>query len=116
MFRRCALSLAKPISQGYVTAFPQKRVATCREMHRRSMEVNGDVAAMRNITPEAYEAWFKETYDVADVSECQSLGPSAGAHLSDAKNLAVAEEYDEKAAIAELEHWTKTFKVMESRK
>jgi hypothetical protein len=85
-------------------------------LHRKSIEAHGGVAALRSITPEGYEEWFKETYDVNDISECPSIGPSAGAHLSDAKNLAAADDYDEKAAIAELEYWTKTFKSFENRK
>lgn len=116
MIRRGVLLLAKPVSQGYIAAFPEGRVAKSRHLHRRSMEANSDVAKLHTVTYEGYEEWFKQTYGVAQADECPSLGPSAGAHLSDAQNMTAAEEYDEKAAIEELNHWNKTFKCVAMRK
>ncbi|CCW65567.1 unnamed protein product [Phytomonas sp. EM1] len=112
MYRHVAtLFVSKPISQGYVASLPAPPGPSTGRQWMRAMDANADVRELYTADAERYEAWYKETYQLEDLSNgCAASGASSNKLLDDSKNIqCAAEKYDLEGIQEELQYWSNEF-------
>lgn len=75
------------------------------------MDANSDVRDFYTADAERYDAWYKETYGIEDLSDGSAAsGAASNRQLDDARNLQqAAGEYDLQGVKEELDFWREEF-------
>lgn len=108
---RVSLLFSKPVTQGYVAQLPKAPPPTLGRAWMRAKDSNNDVDDFFSVDAERYEAWYRETYGVEDLSDGSAAsGAASNRLLDDARNIQqTAEEYDLKGVEEELRFWAEEF-------
>ncbi|KAK7195616.1 hypothetical protein NESM_000490500 [Novymonas esmeraldas] len=102
---------SKPITQGYVAQLPKPFPPSTGRAWMRAMDANSDVRDFYSVDAERYDAWYKETYGIEDLSDGSAAsGAPSNRRLDDTRNLQEASEaYDLQGVTEELDFWREEF-------
>ncbi|KAL0506079.1 LOW QUALITY PROTEIN: hypothetical protein Q4I30_003906 [Leishmania utingensis] len=105
---------SKPIAQGYVAQLPRPLPGSKGRSWMRAMDANSDVRDFYTADEERYNAWYRETYGIEDLSDGSAAsGAASNRLLDDTRNMQqAAEEYDLQGMREELEFWGDEFQHM----
>lgn len=105
------LLLSRPVSQGHIADLPPPLPEALGKQWARAVRGNTEVRSFYAPDAERYDAWYKETYGIEDLSDgCAASGSASNKLLDDSRNIMQAkEEYDLKGIAEELEFWSTEF-------
>lgn len=110
MYRRTALSLlfSKPITQGYVAQLPSAPPVPLGRKWSHAYRGNSEVRDFYTPNAAVYEAWYKDTYGIEDLSDgAAASGAASNRALDDTLNLQrQRDDYDLESVQEELEYWS----------
>lgn len=113
MFRASLIAylFSKPVTQGYVAQLPKAVPAAPGRAWMRAMDANSDVRDFFSPDAERYDAWYRETYGIEDLSDGSAAsGAASNRLLDDTRNLQqAAEEYDLRGVEEEMQFWGEEF-------
>lgn len=108
---RVSLLFSKPVTQGYVAQLPKAVSGAPGRAWMRAMDANSDVRDVFTADAERYDAWYRETYGVEDLSDGSAAsGAASNRLLDDRRNLQqMTEAYDLEGVEEERRFWGHEF-------